>query len=149
MSKSTGNFLTLQQAIAEYSADGVRIALADAGDGLDDANFESATANAAVLRLTKELTWLEELTAELNAGKLRTRPLTFADNAFCADLDHLVAAAATAFEATQFREALKAAFFDLHNARDSYRLLCGDAGFHAHCAARYCDVQARVLARDA
>ena len=146
MSKSTGNFLTLQQAIAEYSADGVRIALADAGDGLDDANFESATANAAVLRLTKELTWLEELTAELNAGKLRTGPLTFADNAFCADLDHLVAAAATAFEATQFREALKAAFFDLHNARDSYRLLCGDAGFHAHCAARYCDVQARVLA---
>jgi leucyl-tRNA synthetase len=31
MSKSTGNFKTLQQAIAEYGADAMRIALADAG----------------------------------------------------------------------------------------------------------------------
>ncbi len=35
-----GNFKTLQQAIAEYSADAMRIALADAGDAMDDANFE-------------------------------------------------------------------------------------------------------------
>lgn len=38
----------------------MRWALADAGDGMDDANFETSTANAAILRLTKELTWIEE-----------------------------------------------------------------------------------------
>lgn len=48
------------QAVAEYSADAMRWALADAGDGLDDANFETTTANAAILRLTKELAWAEE-----------------------------------------------------------------------------------------
>ena len=31
MSKSTGNFLTLREAIDRYSADGMRLALADAG----------------------------------------------------------------------------------------------------------------------
>ena len=31
MSKSTGNFLTLREAMDKYSADGMRLALADAG----------------------------------------------------------------------------------------------------------------------
>lgn len=50
-----GNFKTLQQAILEYGADAMRIALADAGDAMDDANFEHMTANGAILRLTKEV----------------------------------------------------------------------------------------------
>lgn len=54
---------TTKQAIAEYSADAMRWALADAGDALDDANFETTTANAAILRLTKELAWAEEMLA--------------------------------------------------------------------------------------
>jgi leucyl-tRNA synthetase len=53
MSKSTGNFKTLREAIAEYSSDAMRFALADAGDTLEDANFVDDTANAAILKLTK------------------------------------------------------------------------------------------------
>ena len=34
MAKSTGNFLTLSDAIDKFSADGMRLALADAGDGV-------------------------------------------------------------------------------------------------------------------
>lgn len=41
MSKSAGNFLTVEGAIETYTADGTRIALADAGDSLDDANFQT------------------------------------------------------------------------------------------------------------
>jgi hypothetical protein len=52
---SAGNFKTLEQAVAEYSADATRIALADAGDAMDDANFEHSTANNAILRITKEV----------------------------------------------------------------------------------------------
>lgn len=51
------------QAIQEYGADAMRWALADAGDTMDDANFETTTANAAILRLTKELAWIEECLA--------------------------------------------------------------------------------------
>jgi len=48
------------QAVGEFSADATRWALADAGDGMDDANFETTTANAAILRITKELVFIEE-----------------------------------------------------------------------------------------
>jgi leucyl-tRNA synthetase len=47
--------------VKDFSSDAMRWALADAGDGMDDANFETTTANAAILRLTKELTWIEEV----------------------------------------------------------------------------------------
>ena len=43
-----------------WSSDSTRFALADAGDGLDDANFESATADGAILRLTTEETFINE-----------------------------------------------------------------------------------------
>ena len=51
MSKSTGNFLTLSEAIDKFSADGMRLALADAGDSIEDANFVEAMADAGILRL--------------------------------------------------------------------------------------------------
>ena len=50
MSKSTGNFLTLSQAIDKFSADGMRLALADSGDSVEDANFVEAMADAGILR---------------------------------------------------------------------------------------------------
>lgn len=49
----------------------MRWALADAGDGMDDANFETTTANAAILRMTRELIWTEEMLAP-DAGESQT-----------------------------------------------------------------------------
>ncbi|KAK3875630.1 hypothetical protein Pcinc_007941 [Petrolisthes cinctipes] len=51
MSKSTGNFLTLTDALDKYGADGMRLALANAGDSIEDANFETQVADSGVLRL--------------------------------------------------------------------------------------------------
>jgi leucyl-tRNA synthetase len=51
VSKSMGNFLTLKQAIEKFGADATRFSLADAGDGMEDANFEEKTANANILRI--------------------------------------------------------------------------------------------------
>ena len=39
MSKSLGNFYTLEEILNKYTADAVRVSCANAGDGLDDANF--------------------------------------------------------------------------------------------------------------
>ena len=52
-----GNFLTLEYVVNEYSCDATRITLADAGDGLDDANFVRTVVNAQILKLTKEIDW--------------------------------------------------------------------------------------------
>ena len=51
MSKSTGNFMTLTEAIGKFSADGMRMALADAGDSVEDANFVETMAEASILKL--------------------------------------------------------------------------------------------------
>jgi leucyl-tRNA synthetase len=59
MSKSTGNSLTLREAIEKFGADATRLSLADAGDGMEDANFEEKTANANILRIHTLLAWCE------------------------------------------------------------------------------------------
>ncbi len=51
MSKSKGNFMTVRDCIDKYGVDSTRVALADAGDTLDDANFDQLVANSAILRL--------------------------------------------------------------------------------------------------
>ena len=62
MSKSLGNFLTLRDCVEKYGVDATRVALADAGDTLDDANFDEQVANSAILRLYVFERWiLEEL----------------------------------------------------------------------------------------
>lgn len=43
----------------EFSADGMRITLADAGDSLDDANFEKKTADKMVVRLWALIKWID------------------------------------------------------------------------------------------
>jgi leucyl-tRNA synthetase len=81
MSKSTGNFLTLTDAISKYSADGMRLCLADAGDSIEDANFVEKTAEAGLLRLYAFIEWIKEINA--SKSTLRTSSThTFADLVF-------------------------------------------------------------------
>jgi leucyl-tRNA synthetase len=112
MSKSSGNFLTIQRGVQMYSADAMRFALADAGDGLDDANFEESNANAAILRLTKELNWMQEMLSP--GADLRDQEGSyFADRAFANEINFKAQETYHAYEHFMFREALKAGFFDL------------------------------------
>lgn len=48
MAKSDGNFLTLSDATKKFSADGMRLCLADSGDSVEDANFVEKSADAGV-----------------------------------------------------------------------------------------------------
>jgi len=48
MSKSDGNFMTLEDAVNKFSADGMRLCLADAGDSIEDANFVENMADAGI-----------------------------------------------------------------------------------------------------
>jgi leucyl-tRNA synthetase len=76
MSKSKGNFIMLHEAVSRWGADATRFALADAGDSLEDANFESTTADSAILRLTTEEEWFREIYA---AQDLRDGDFRYAD----------------------------------------------------------------------
>ena len=54
-----------------WSADSTRIALADAGDTLEDGNFEYGTADTAILRLTNEKEFVESTIASIGGGAFR------------------------------------------------------------------------------
>lgn len=145
MSKSTGNFRTLRQAIEEFSADATRFSLADAGDGMDDANFVFDTANAAILRLTKELSWMQEVLAAEDS--LRSGPAsTYADKVFENEMNIAVKMTEKNYGDYMFREALKTGFYDLQAARDEYRLSCGIEGMNRILLWRFMDVQTRLIA---
>jgi leucyl-tRNA synthetase len=92
MSKSRGNFLTLRDCIEFYGADATRIALADAGDTLDDANFVHDTANNAISRLANLDTWITF--AANNIKDMRTESTDtftqFIDKAFDYSMDQQI-----------------------------------------------------------
>ncbi|KAF8694955.1 hypothetical protein HU200_038064 [Digitaria exilis] len=138
MSKSTGNFLTLEEAINKYSSDATRFALADAGDGMDDANFVTETANSAVMRVTKEISWMEEVVAaesNLRAGL----PATYADHVFENEMNIAIKETEKSYNRFMFRDALKSGFYDLQLARDEYRLSCGAGGMNRDLLRRFMD----------
>lgn len=61
MSKSEGNFLTLTEAVQKFSADGMRLCLADAGDSIEDANFVESIADAGTYFETREERVVDEM----------------------------------------------------------------------------------------
>ncbi|KAM2669375.1 hypothetical protein EV2_020853 [Malus domestica] len=144
MSKSTGNFRTIRQAIEEFSADATRFSLADAGDGVDDANFVFETANAAILKLTKEIAWMEEVLAAESSLRIGP-PSTYADRVFLNEINIAVNRTEQNYRDYMFRDALKTGFYDLQASRDEYRLSCGSGGMNRELLWRFMDVQTRLI----
>ena len=128
----------------QYSADAIRVALADSSDTNDDGNFEEATANAAIMRLTKELAWFSEFLAPSSA--LRTGDRNLADRVFSNEISCAAHAARIAYDSMLFRNALKASMYELQRARDAYRVQLGADGMHKEVVREYLDVSVRTLA---
>ncbi|XP_006891165.1 PREDICTED: leucine--tRNA ligase, cytoplasmic isoform X1 [Elephantulus edwardii] len=144
MSKSTGNFLTLTQAIDKFSADGMRLALADAGDTVEDANFVEAMADAGILRLYTWVEWVKEMVA--NWDSLRSGPASsFNDRVFASEMNAGIIKTDQNYEKMMFKEALKTGFFEFQAAKDKYRELAIE-GMHRDLVFRFIEVQTLLLA---
>ncbi|KAG9234549.1 hypothetical protein BJ875DRAFT_542830 [Amylocarpus encephaloides] len=146
MSKSTGNFMTLDDLTKKYGADASRIALADAGDGVADANFEEDVADNNVLRLFTLREWIEEQVKD--QANLRTGPKNdFLDALFENEMNSLVHEARGHYEETNYKLALKSALYDFTSARDFYREASAAAGIamHKDLIFKYIELQALLL----
>ena len=156
MSKSTGNFKTLGQAIEEFGADAVRFALADAGDTVEDANFSDETANAAILRLTKECDWMESMMSESSDERKKLRTIAakdgddkngdFADRAFENSINFAIEETQKHYENMMFREALRTGFYNIQTARDEYRQAVGEKEMRLDLIEFFVEVQTLLLA---
>lgn len=143
MSKSTGNFMTLQQMVEKYGADASRIALADAGDSVEDANLDESNANAAILRLYNLKEWAEDVVK--NEENLKNdSEYGFFDTAFENEMNYLIEQTYKQYAATNYKNALKYGLFDFQAARDYYRESCGT--MHRDLVLRYIENQALLLA---
>jgi len=142
MSKSKGNFMTLEEAIATYSADATRIACADSGDGLQDANFSRDTAAKSILRLTTLQSWVEDMVTKLPT--LRTGELTFLDQIFDNELSSAVERAHEGYTSMVYSDALRAVWFDIENLRSQYSILT-NGDIHGDVIRRFMDVQMVAL----
>ncbi|KAF2764385.1 leucyl-tRNA synthetase [Teratosphaeria nubilosa] len=167
MSKSTGNFLTLADATAKFGADATRIAMADAGDGIEDANFEETVANSNILRMFELRQWCESVVHDarlLKEGETyaqvaknerhknndaiqRTGPKIFWDDVFENELNGLVKLAGEEYEATNYKAAIKSGLYDFTGARDFYREATKAAGLGMHhdLVKRYIELQALMV----
>ncbi|KAK6739724.1 hypothetical protein RB195_008304 [Necator americanus] len=148
MSKNTGNFMTLIDGIETFSADGMRLSLADAGDGVEDANFVFSMADAAILRLYNLIDWVKDMIALKEQGSLRKgNATTFADRVFANEMNKNIQICTANYEATLFKESLKYGFFEYQALRDMYRELCGgqDAAMNESLVFRFIETQALIL----
>ncbi|XP_061658877.1 leucine--tRNA ligase, cytoplasmic [Syngnathoides biaculeatus] len=144
MSKSTGNFLTLSQAIKKFSADGMRLALADAGDTVEDANFVETMADAGILRLYTWLEWVKEMIA--NQTNLRSGPAgTFNDRVFSSEMHSGILKTEQHYDRMMYKEALKCGFFEFQAAKDKYRELAIE-GMHKDLVFQFIERQTLLLA---
>lgn len=128
MSKQKGNFLTIDDCISRYGADATRVALADAGDTLDDANFVEESANSSILRLANFDTWLKWAVDNIDKfrGDSDNDRLAHIDRAYSQAFDRCVYNTDKAYEAMRFRDVLKYGLYELTTLKEDYVLACGE-----------------------
>jgi len=125
MAKRTGNFITLGDAVKRYSADGMRFALAEAGDSIEDPNFTTENADNAILRIHTFVEWCMEMATE--RSNIKTGPaVSFAERVFETSINKLVRECDEAYKGMLFQKAIKISFFDMTLIRDQYRVIVND-----------------------
>eukprot|EP00913_Durusdinium_trenchii_P006581 g6184.t1 len=140
MSKSKGNFFTVDEIIKLYSADTVRLAMANSGDTLEPANFDQSVCNKAVLTLAVFLDLMKSLVSGnelLDTGAENAR---FVDVWFANEINRLVQ------EGKKFYETM-CPFGRFTSMFDQYRDICKAAGMAPNKALtmRYLEWQMIVL----
>lgn len=144
MSKSLGNFISMSQAMADYGADASRLACADAGDSLDDANFARATASGFIMKLTAFIDVVKEFATGTSAT--RTGAFNIFDAIFLNSVNSAIVTVDKYYADMQFRMALNAGFFEFSADYSSYKLLCDQQGVHADVAKRYFEAAILMIA---
>lgn len=149
MSKSEGNFFTVKQVLEFYGADATRVALADAGDSLEDANFVTKSADTAVLKLYTLYEWIHEAIskkAEWRKPKEGENAQTdFYDKVFQNEIALVLEDCKEAYEAMKFRDVLKRGFYDLTKIKEDYKHHVGSAGMREDLVQAYLTAQMFVL----
>lgn len=135
--------MTLKDLVSKYGADASRVALADAGDGVADANFDETVADSAILRLSELRKFCEEVQTELREGPKND----FLDELFDNEMNTLVHECYQHYVDTDYKLALKSGLYDFMQSRDFYREACAATGIEMNkeIILKYISLQALLI----
>lgn len=91
--------------------------IADAGDSVEDANFDVSSAEAGILRLYTMIEWVKEMIEIKESLKSRNNA-TFHDEVFVNEMNKRMQETSKNYNEMLFREALRTGFFEMQAARD-------------------------------
>lgn len=147
MSKSRGNFYTIDDVAQKFGTDATRIALAAAGDTLDDANFTLENVDSSILQLSTLEMWAKE--AVKNFPNYREKSIDensdFFDNTFLNEILNLTIQTIESYETMRYRDVLKWGFFEFQAIKDDYKIQVGCAGMRKDLVAKYLEFQLLLL----
>ncbi len=107
MSKSKGNFFTIRELYKKHSADLIRIAAANAGEGIDDANFDMDFIETGKRRLSDFSRFAEE---NYGKGRETRKPI---DDWFESMINKQVKETTENLENMMFKSAVRNGFLDM------------------------------------
>jgi len=124
MSKSKGNFFTIDEFIKRYSADAARVACANSGDTLEDANIEENVANKAVTTFPVFMETMKTFVSESEPLSDTMEGERFVDRWFANEMNRLVVQSNAHYASMYYREALRTCWYEFSALFDQYRDIC-------------------------
>ena len=148
MSKSTGNFMTLRDCINKFGVESTRIALADAGDSLDDANFDEQVANAAILKLFVLEDWIEKnIVSNVDVSGHCPSKYSLWDRIVANELDLIVEKVTVAYDEMKFKLIVKHAFNEMLTLKENWLIAAGtqSSGVNPHLMNKFIETMLVIL----
>ncbi|MBI5390722.1 leucine--tRNA ligase [Candidatus Woesearchaeota archaeon] len=138
MSKSKGNFFTVRELGEKYGPDVIRLTAANAGEGIDDANFDMAFVEAAKKKLSDVI---ECAQTHYNKGRAQEKGI---DRWLQVKINRSISEATKNLDVMLLKSAVKSAFLDMQRSLAWYtRRTKGD--FHKETINRFIEVQLKLL----
>lgn len=120
MSKNKGNFITLKQSIDKYGVNVTRFIAAQAGDDINDGNFNLDDVDSSVLVMYAEIQNWNKLNLLDTINHRRCGQFEFTDHLHLIKLNKILNKVFEAYSEMKFRDVIKYGFYELQNLRNKY-----------------------------
>jgi leucyl-tRNA synthetase len=121
MSKSKGNFKTLDQAIDLYTTDSIRFTFASASKGTDDSYFDQDLCSRTIEKFYKEKLWICEKLDELAKEMYSRTEINFIDSVVMNEMLIVCRDTMKAYEKMDFQDVVTKGFHIFQGLRDTYQ----------------------------
>jgi leucyl-tRNA synthetase len=139
MSKSKGNFFTMRELYERHGADIVRLTAANAGEGVEDANYDMTFLETAERKLSE---MHDFASAQYSKGRTSMQPI---DKWFNAMIDVSVQRATDSIENMLFKSAISTSFMDMHRYLKWYTRRTG-GDYNKTIMNKFIETQLKLLA---